>query len=178
MTLNDLPKIKLDISERLDLFKEGPGNTDKIPFYKNGWKNVKSMWDFRWESENRNEYCKSLIWLRKPIQICKMVKSFKAESDYASTREVLDTLKEYSEQYEVNYSLQKHSRNGYYDHTTLDIYIMKKETPDEFKIRKKWQENYINKILDTRKKEVEEKKKREKKKEIQQLKILKEKYEK
>jgi len=177
VTLEDLPKIKLDVGERLELFNESPSSDDQPPFYKKGWRNVKSMWEYRWEPNDRSEYCKSLAWLKDPIQLCKLVKSFKDKGDYTPTNELLNTINKYNKYYEVTYLLQGHSRQGYHDHTTLGIYILKTETQEEFKKRKKWQESYINKILIARGKEEKENKERKKKKDLQQLKRLKRKYE-
>jgi len=168
--LENLGKIELDTCERLDLFREGVLCKEKIPFYSDGWKNYKSMWDYRWEKNHSNEFCKSLLWLKKPIEICKKVGSFGRR--VIDAKLVLDILNKHKD-YKTTFVIKGDDSE---DSLTLNIYIHRTENNEEFKARKEWQENFITKILLERKKNIEESKLEEEKKEKELLKKLKSKY--
>lgn len=170
VTLDDLPSIKLENFERLNLFDEYSCDMDELPFYKDGWRNKRSMNDYRFV--DKDDLCKSISWLAKPIEIQRIVHSI--SSRCADENSSLNELNDLISSYEIGdakleYKMNEHLRNyGYHDCTTFDIYEVRKETPEEFSVRKKWQERYINKVLKNRKilKEKEKNCKKETRKKI------------
>jgi|GEM_PF-6490418 len=177
-TLDDLPNIELGVSERLELFREGCGEKNKIKlFWEKGWLPVLSMWDYRWEKDRDSDLCESIAFIAKPIKIKKLIKSFKQDHWAAINPNLGELLSDVEiDLSKVTFNLKKHEASGYYSYTTLDLYEERMETDEEFAKRKNLQEAYINK---TKKAELKRKQaivEEEKEKELKELKRLQNKY--
>ena len=156
-SLKEIIDIELNVSGRLGLFNESPTERDNtVDFkYTNNWSLNKSMWDYRWESDD-SDICMSLKWLNKPQTLRKMITSVR-NYDHDCTREkqlrscgdllnVINkiTLDGFNSYYKIT---QHNTRHGHYSHSTFDIYITRLETDIEFKARSEAQIKYINGIL-------------------------------
>ena len=115
------------------------------------------MWDFRWEPGDKKGPCESLGWLQHKQILKKKVKELRPDYDFSSTKnlnnalDLKDILEENLNQYDTHWLLQRHNTSGgYYSHTTLDIYITRIETSEEFQKRVKAQIDYVNNILEKR----------------------------
>lgn len=165
----DIVNLTLDVGERLSLFREDCcigypelGGKEDYPvpeLYINDWSNLKSMWDCRWEDGHAKGHCKSLFWLTKPIELKKMIKSIdarncefhKKDSRLTPFKGISESLIEESLAYPISFELKRHSSKlGHYSHTTLDFYITRTESKEEFENRSKIQIEFINKVLKER----------------------------
>lgn len=146
-SLSEITKIKLDTGERLGLFNEScieKNNTVDFS-YGIGWNNAETMWKYRFT--DKSDLCKSLAWIAEPIQLRKRIKSVKTTEEFTDCAEILSIINKYKDS-KVFFQLKKHSgHGGYFSHSTLDLFIHRMETKDDFERRSKAQIEYINLIL-------------------------------
>jgi hypothetical protein len=165
--LKQINSLKLSITEKLNLFNINSHEVN-LP-YKDGWESFNSVYDYREES-------KSLEWLAKPIILKKKIGEFKTDglTPYDEVNKLVN-----NQEHKVHFDLVAHRWvGGYYNHTTLDIYIVREETDEEFKSRTKGQLEYLNKLLDKRQEVNIKERQLVEQKEKEELVRLKEKYDK
>lgn len=185
--LSEIVDIELNTGDRLGLFNEScseENNTVNFK-YKDGWELNRSMWDYRWETDNSN-VCKSLKWLGMAQKLRKKIKSIKNNNRFNEKQEhhlecngnLLNTISKYeNDGFNTYYKIQRHSTSmGHYSHSTFDIYITRRETNIEFEDRSNAQLKYINDILKSRFKEKQDKDIMEASQELAQYKMLQEKF--